>query len=394
VPQTGRELVLGQNNQVFMAGDHTISAIDPNGGNQLWTFQTAVGGGVQLLAATSDGGLLAATLTSDIDPNNPVESLATFDINGSPLLTPAGGAVAAASYYDPDSLLAISTAGQGQLLPSLAKYVASSPWTLPQGITRQRGSIIFTKEITVVGWIDKNAISIPDVAAVNPDLVNSLQDQCALTVISYREGNRVFIQNDTDRQYANAFLIGNSNNTSPPQQLDTSFLNKGDFRAFNRIQSAFLSLNGQILGPQYFDLGEVLGNTVDSCHSALTPAFALKSEPHPDNGKKGLTAAKLTVFHLNEGRVGSDGQKINMTINYCTQLNAFDLCVGDTSATVPYIYSVIQFDSTGNYTIDHQIFPMYSIYENGKLVNVDHQHPLEEFIKLNSNSQIKASEIH
>ncbi len=396
VPQTGRALVLGQNNQAFMAGDHTISAINPANGAQVATFQTAVGKGVQLLAATSDGGLLAATLASDTDPEDTIESLATFDANLSGSFTPAGGGLTTVSYYDPDSLIGVSAAGQGQLLPSLGKYVASSPWTLPQGVSRQRGAIFFTKEITVVGWVDKDAISVPDVTLVNPDLIVALDDHCVGTLVDYRLGARDFIRSDVDRQYANAFLLRNSNNNPPPQQLNSSYLAAADFRAFNRLQSAFLSLNNQILGPQYFSVSEALGNSVDSCHSILTPAFALRSQAHPDNGAKGVTGSKLKVFHLNEGRVGLDGQEINFTVNYCTQLtlDGFGNCHGDVSAVTPYIYSLVKFDSAGNYTIDHQIFPTYSIYEDGQLVNVDHQHPLEDFIKLNSNSQIKAGDIH
>jgi hypothetical protein len=47
----------------------------------------------------------------------------------------------------------------------------------------------------------------------------------------------------------------------------------------------------------------------------------------------------------------------------------------------------------GNYTINTQIFPAYSIYEYGKLVRTITQGPLETFIQLNQSSQVTASGI-
>ena len=60
---------------------------------------------------------------------------------------------------------------------------------------------------------------------------------------------------------------------------------------------------------------------------------------------------------------------------------------------MPWIYSVILFDAHGNYSVRNQIFPTYSIYENGKLVQTITQSALENYIKLNSNSQIQPSDL-
>ncbi len=132
---------------------------------------------------------------------------------------------------------------------------------------------------------------------------------------------------------------------------------------------------------------------MDSCHSIFTPSSKLVSEAHPDNGKRGITGSALHAFQLVEARVGPDGQAVNMTINRCTSTNSVGLCNAPPSPTVPYIWSFPLFDFQGQYTVGHQIFPTYYIYENGKLVNKIAQSPVEEFIKFDSSSQVHASDI-
>jgi hypothetical protein len=61
--------------------------------------------------------------------------------------------------------------------------------------------------------------------------------------------------------------------------------------------------------------------------------------------------------------------------------------------TMPYIWSFPLFDWRAQYTVEHQIFSTYYIYENGKLVNKIPQAAVETFIKLRSTSQINAAEI-
>ena len=58
------------------------------------------------------------------------------------------------------------------------------------------------------------------------------------------------------------------------------------------------------------------------------------------------------VYNVAEGRIGTLGQRGSETIN---------------NRTVPWIYAVIAFDSTGNFTIQHSTFPTFSVYVNGVL---------------------------
>jgi hypothetical protein len=60
----------------------------------------------------------------------------------------------------------------------------------------------------------------------------------------------------------------------------------------------------------------------------------------------------------------------------------------------PWVWSVALFDLTAHATVSHQIFPTYSIYIDGQLSEIHHQHPQEEFIPLNSsNTQMRVSDI-
>jgi hypothetical protein len=57
------------------------------------------------------------------------------------------------------------------------------------------------------------------------------------------------------------------------------------------------------------------------------------------------------VYQLAEGRIGTTGQAVSQTIN---------------GRTVPWIWSVIEFDASGvATTTDHAIFPAYSVYKDG-----------------------------
>jgi hypothetical protein len=58
------------------------------------------------------------------------------------------------------------------------------------------------------------------------------------------------------------------------------------------------------------------------------------------------------VYQLAEGRIGTIGQAVSRTING--------------GRTVPWIWSVIKFDTSGvATTTDHAIFPAYSVYKDG-----------------------------
>ena len=62
-------------------------------------------------------------------------------------------------------------------------------------------------------------------------------------------------------------------------------------------------------------------------------------------------------------------------------------------ATVPWIWSVIEFDQNGNSvntgsTANYQIFPTYNVYVNGHLNNTIPQSAVASVIQLNGSSQL------
>lgn len=144
----------------------------------------------------------------------------------------------------------------------------------------------------------------------------------------------------------------------------------------------------------------LLGNTPDACHSLLMPVLdfflnASVPEPHADNGQHGRTPDQMHAFQLAEGRIGRDGQTVNMTVNGCTRTNANGICNAPVTPVTPYIWSYPLFDARGQYTISGQtqIFPTYYVYENGKLVKKIRQSAVEDFVRLNSTSQVRVGDI-
>lgn len=203
------------------------------------------------------------------------------------------------------------------------------------------------------------------------------------------------------------FLITHSANNEPPPDLnpktplDPSVVAKGDFRAYNQVRAAIYTQGNQINFVRLVNSKAVLGDTPDACQSFFTRLgnfFAggtlLKPEPHPDNGQWGITPSKSHFFQLAEGRVGLEAQKVYMTLNACTSKDAITgFCNAPVPPVTPYIWSFPLFDAQGRYTVNTQIFPTYYVYEEGKLVNKIPQTALENFIKMNATSQIKATDI-
>jgi hypothetical protein len=175
-------------------------------------------------------------------------------------------------------------------------------------------------------------------------------------------------------------------------------LKRGDFRLFNRFQPAIASIGNQITDARFTNSVAVVGDTVNACKNPLinfviSSVGLLKAETHPDNGKHAITPSGLHLFQLSEGRLGPEGQVINMTLNSCTSQDRSGHCNAPASPTTAYIFNFPVFDASGNYTVNTQIFPSYYVYEDRKLVQKIPQHPPDDFIKLNSSSQVKASEI-
>src|SRR5258708_40198728 len=131
------------------------------------------------------------------------------------------------------------------------------------------------------------------------------------------------------------------------------------------------SENGQVTGvTKFLKAVGVAGSTPNPC-LRLLPSSA--SESHVDNGARGVTRDGAGVFQLAEGRVGILGQAASETLN---------------GRTVPWIWSVIKFDASGNDVrifsigsrLNRQIFPTYSVYEDGVIVATFTQGDLETFI--------------
>jgi hypothetical protein len=77
---------------------------------------------------------------------------------------------------------------------------------------------------------------------------------------------------------------------------------------------------------------------------------------------------------LAEGRIGYLGQLGSQTIN---------------GRTVPWIWSAIEFDSTGVFTgAPHEIFPSYSVYVNGNLQYTNDQSSVPDFAGKNDSNQV------
>jgi hypothetical protein len=92
------------------------------------------------------------------------------------------------------------------------------------------------------------------------------------------------------------------------------------------------------------------------------------------------TSASGKFYQLAEGRVGSAGQAGSETINF--------------DRTVPWIWSVIEFDSqlTPTYS-DHAIFPTYSVYLDGSLVATYPQSSVATFVLKDQTYQRTPSQV-
>jgi hypothetical protein len=131
----------------------------------------------------------------------------------------------------------------------------------------------------------------------------------------------------------------NSPNSRPPNTIfpGSQFI-QGDFRLFN----AYGGTSGN---------GTGVGSTPDPCHTVLTGMLGIifgGGQASKNNmGTTGISGSGQ-AYQVAEGRIGTNGQAGSQTIN---------------NRTVPWIYSVIAFDSSGNPTVsDHSTFPTFFLY--------------------------------
>jgi hypothetical protein len=244
--------------------------------------------------------------------------------------------------------------------------------------------IVASKDVTVVGWIDRRPIDTA-LAAIAPSTSFLLKIDlntpliCNALLIDWTVGLPTDLFGENERRYANAFLLANSANEPPPSTIDPAAVQAGgDYRLFNRLQVGIDNTGGS---PQveYFQSAAVIGRTPDPC--GLGGRLLGGPELHPSNGAKGLTSSGSGVYQLNEGRLGSLGQRVNRTIN---------------GRSTPYPWSVIRFDLEGVLSPsdpDRNIFPTCYLYEDGKLVRQYPQADAELFIALDEASQRLPGEI-
>ncbi|HSR68715.1 MAG TPA: hypothetical protein VLU25_12320 [Acidobacteriota bacterium] len=241
-----------------------------------------------------------------------------------------------------------------------------------------------TDEYVAVGWVDSSGITLPS-GAFFP-LVLDLNDPlgCPVVVGEWAANTPLYLISSTERDYANKFLLKNSGNSDPGSSIDASSVQTaGDYRLFNRFKVRLTTFGGQV--SSFLTNGASVarvGNTPDPC--GLVPAAS--PEIHSQNAARGITANSARVYQLNQGRLGTLGQRVDRTINY----------FGDPLGSgTPWIWSAIKLGADGTLAgVDRQSFPAYSVYRNGVRIQNHAQGSLSAFIAKDSSSQRSTSEIN
>ena len=228
-------------------------------------------------------------------------------------------------------------------------------------------------EVTVIAWVNGNAPDLnPLPTGENSTLQSYLQNGtlaqqvvCAIQVTDWVAGFATDIITAADSAYANAWLIKNSANTAPPRTITPSAQNSGgNHRLFNDFGNGKAAYN--------------VGITPDPCNTGIL-GWASKGQPSQYMGASG-TSPSGEVYQLAEGRIGTVGQLGSETING--------------GRTVPWIWSVIEFNSSGTPTYDDVgMFPTYSVYVNGEIVITYPQSTVAAFIANNQTYQLEPSQI-
>jgi hypothetical protein len=235
-------------------------------------------------------------------------------------------------------------------------------------------SPINSPEITVIAWVNGQAPDLnPIPYAGNMNLVthlNSTPSTCGSEVFLWSVVQTpVDIQNSTDQNYANSWLVKYSANPAPPTTITPSAqLSAGNFRLINDFGS----------GGGFYQIG----TTPDPCGTNV-PTTILHwlgaGQASQYMGASG-TSASGKIYQLAEGRVGSMGQAGSQTING--------------GRTVPWIWNVIEFDASGNPTYsDVAMFPTYSVYVNGALTATYPQSTVVNFVAKDQTYQRTPSQV-
>ena len=217
-------------------------------------------------------------------------------------------------------------------------------------------------EVTIIAWVNGQApdlVTLPSGANSTPiSNLNSSGSNCSKEVAVWALGKANDLNTQNDRDYANAYLVAHSANTTPPSTIDpSSELKAGNYRLFNDFG------NGRSSNP-------AVGSTPDPCKwlTGTIAGWIGGGQASQYMGQSDLSASGK-VYQIAEGRIGLIGQSVSRTVNQ--------------GRTVPWIYDVIEFDAAGNYTVsDHATFPTYYIYINGVLHPelTSNQSTVKEFI--------------
>jgi hypothetical protein len=221
-------------------------------------------------------------------------------------------------------------------------------------------------DITVIGWVDPTAITLP--TGENSSLAFDLSypSDCAYDLSQWAIGNHVDLTGPADPPYANAWLLKNSPNSPPPSTITpSSYWMTGNFRIYNDY--------GSPSGGAY-----KIGSTPNPCGTGDVPGWLSAGQPSQYNGATGVSGSGQT-YQLAEGRVGKVGQAVNQTLN---------------GMTTPWIWTVIEFNSAGTPNwLDHAMFPTYWVYINGTLSFKYPQSSVSAFIANNASYQRTPSQI-
>jgi hypothetical protein len=229
-------------------------------------------------------------------------------------------------------------------------------------------------EVTVIAWVNGNAPDLnPLPTGENSTLQGNLSSSpssCGFEVFEWSVlGIAANIVTAADSAYANAWLVKNSANTAPPSTITPSAqLSGGNYRLINDWGN----------GKGFYNVGI----TPDPCGTSVPQSILNwigNGQPSQYMGSSG-TSPSGEVYQLSEGRIGTLGQRGSQTING--------------GRTVPWIWSVIEFNSAGAPTYSNVgMFPTYSVYVSGTLVATYPQSTVAAFILNNSTYQRTPSQI-
>ena len=236
-------------------------------------------------------------------------------------------------------------------------------------------------EITVVGWINGNAIQLPPgesslLQLTFPELgppfsllgipgaFATWDANCHIQLASLSGGSLFNVSNNaTDKAYASAWLLKYSGNHNPGAIITpaTFVSSTRSYRIFNDY------------APGAGIAQATSGNTPDPCDGFASFAGVV------DFGRNGAQGTSINgyQFQLAEVRVSQKGADGWSTLN--------------NGQVIPWIWSVVEFDQNGNpvnigtvsspliYPGNYQIFPTYSIYKNGQFAYMINQSSVPAF---------------